>query len=92
MSSIRSILEDLVLNVIEANSRQGGDGDMDKRNYAYDQALKDISDAIKREVIGEDELVIKTDDIQEIDLSMNNAEVRNELRYDQRNRSKELFK
>jgi hypothetical protein len=69
MSSIRSILEKIIL---------GDDQFFElspKANDRVDQALKEIEEAIKTEVIGEDE-----------------KQIRNGLRAEQRNRSKELFK
>jgi hypothetical protein len=55
-----------------------------------EDALNKIMPLVKDHVvyvIGDNELVQKTDDIQEIDVSMNNAEVINEEKATQRNRA-----
>jgi hypothetical protein len=62
---------------------------MEKQLYEAEQEAIAQIRQLMLDVVGDDELVQKTDDVQEIDLSQNNAEVRNNLRAALRNAVKE---
>ena len=77
MSSIRSILEIIVPRVGEIDGLTE-----ELREKCIETALKEIEEAIKKEVIGEDEK----------DEAGWNEQIRNGLRAEQRNNLKELLK
>ena len=82
MSSIRSILGKLSQDIMTIERLPMSIDRVDAKNKYIDQALKEIEEAIKREVIGENEK----------DEAGWNEQIRNGLRAEQRNSSKELFK
>lgn len=70
--------------------REGDEDECSSCKIATQSVKLALSQQQKRfkEMIGEDELVQKTDDIQEVDLSMNDAEVRNMFRAELRKKLK----